>query len=160
MGIDFNFESALAKTLIAAGLMLTPGGSMLLSVADRDKPEAVPIIKKLASLDYKLFATEGTAAMIGSLGIPVTMTTKKLGEGHPNVVDVINNSTVDAVINTVTGSGNVLRDGLAIRRAAVERRVPCFTSLDTVRVAVEVLASDSQNYNILPLHQYRAGKPA
>jgi carbamoyl-phosphate synthase large subunit len=158
MGIDYTFESALTKTLLAAGLMLPPNGAILLSIADRDKPEAVPIIKKLASTGYKLYATEGTAAMLSGLGLPVTLITKKLSEGHPNVVDAINGGMVNGVINTVTGSGSVLRDGFFIRRAAAERRIPCYTSLDTARVVVDVLASGNPAYNIQPLPEYREGR--
>jgi carbamoyl-phosphate synthase large subunit len=158
MGIDYTFEAALAKTLLAAGLMLPPQGGMLLSIADRDKPEAVPIIKRLATTGYKLYATEGTANMLSAMGLAVTLVTKKLGEGHPNVVDTINSGMVDGVINTVTGSGSVLRDGFYIRRAAAERRIPCFTSLDTVRVAVDILASGKHSYHVQPLPKYREGR--
>jgi carbamoyl-phosphate synthase large subunit len=158
MGIDFTFESALTKTLLAAGLILPPQGGMLLSIADRDKPEATPIIKKLALTGYKLYATEGTAAMLNAMGLPVTLITKKLSEGHPNVVDAINDGMVTGVINTVTESGNVLRDGFYIRRAAAERRIPCYTSLDTARVAVDTLASGNPSYHIQPLREYREGK--
>jgi len=158
MGIDFTFENALAKTLLAAGLMLPPRGGILLSIADRDKPEAVPIIKRLASTGYKLYATEGTAAMLGAIGLSVNLITKKLSEGHPNVVDAIQGGMVNGVINTVTGSGAVLRDGFYIRRAAAERRIPCYTSLDTARVAVETLASGVPKYHIQPLPEYREGK--
>jgi len=160
MGIDFNFESALTKTLLAAGLMLPPQGGMLLSIADRDKPEATPIIKKLATTGYKLYATEGTAAMMNAMGLPVTLITKKLSEGHPNVVDAITGGMVTGVINTVTESGSVLRDGFYIRRAAAERRIPCYTSLDTARVAIDALASGNPNYHIQPLPEYREGKRA
>ena len=103
MGIDYTFESALAKALISAGLMLPPKGGVLISVADRDKPEALPIIRKLSQIGYKLYATEGTAAMIEAAGLTVNLTTKKLHEGHPNVVDVVLDGSVQAVINTVTG---------------------------------------------------------
>jgi len=158
MGIDYNFEAALTKTLMASGLMLTPEGGILLSICDKDKPEAVPIIKKLASVGYKLFATEGTATMISALGLPVTMITKKLGEGHPNVVDAINSGMVNGVINTVTSAGTVLRDGFYIRRAAAEKRIPCYTSLDTARVAVDVLAGNKRGYQVQPINKYREGK--
>jgi carbamoyl-phosphate synthase large subunit len=155
MGIDFTFEAALAKALISAGLMLSPGGGVLISVADRDKPEALPIIRRLAQIGYKLYATEGTADMIEAAGLRVNMTTKKLHEGHPNVLDVITDGSVTAVINTVTGGRIPLRDGFQIRRAAAERRVPCFTSLDTARAAVQALLNGSQNYSIQPVQSYR-----
>jgi carbamoyl-phosphate synthase large subunit len=155
MGIDYTFQSALAKALISAGLMLPPEGGILLSIADRDKPEALPIIRKLAQAGYKLYATEGTATMIEAAGLTVTVITKKLHEGHPNVVDVITNRSVNAVINTVTGGRIPLRDGFQIRRTAAETRIPCFTSLDTARAAVQAVMNGAQNYNIQPLPSYR-----
>jgi carbamoyl-phosphate synthase large subunit len=158
MGIDYTFDAALAKALLAAGLMLPPQGAMLFSIADRDKPEALPIIRKFASVGYKLYATEGTAAMIEAAGFPVTMISKKLSEGHPNIIDIINDGTVNGVVNTITGGRVPLRDGFHIRRAVVEKRIPCFTSLDTARAAAEALVNGSQIYSIQPLPRYRAGK--
>jgi carbamoyl-phosphate synthase large subunit len=154
MGIDYTFEAALVKALLAAGLMLPQGGSLLLSIADKDKDEAEPLIKQLHSLQHELYATEGTAEMIESMGLPVKMVTKKLSEGHPNVVDVIQDNSVCGVINTITGGRIPLKDGLDIRRAAAEKRIPCFTSLDTARVAIEALASSSQIFNVQPLREY------
>jgi len=160
MGIDYTFEAALAKALQAAGLMLSPQGGILFSIADRDKPEALAIIRQLSQLGYKLYATEGTAAMIEAAGLPVRMISKKLSEGHPNVVDIINEGTVNGVVNTITGGGAPLRDGFQIRRAAAEKRIPCFTSLDTARVALEALVNGSQIYNAQPLPDYRKKEPA
>ncbi len=160
MGIDYSFDAALAKALLAAGLMLPPQGAILLSIADRDKPEALPIIKNLASIGYRLYATEGTAVMIEAAGFPVKMISKKLSEGHPNVVDIISDGTVDGVVNTITGGQIPLRDGFYIRRAATEKRIPCFTSLDTVRAAVETLANGSQIYSAQPLPDYRRKESA
>ena len=65
--------------------------------------------------------------------------------------------TVDAVVNTVTGDRETLQDGFEIRRAAVERRIPCFTSLDTARAAVESLSNGSETYSVRPLSAYREG---
>jgi len=155
MGIDVNFDAALTKALLAGGMMLPPQGVILLSIADRDKPESLPPIKKLSELGYTLYATEGTAAMLESAGLPVTRITKKLGEGHPNVVDVIRDGTVTGVVNTSTGGEASLRDGFYIRRAAAEKQVPCFTSLDTVRAAVEALSAPSHTYLVQPLPEYR-----
>jgi len=153
MGIDYSFEAALVKALLAAGLMLPQKGGLLLSISDRDKAESLPLIKKLHSVGYGLYATEGTAAMIDSMGLPVKMATKKLSEGHPNVVDVIQDNSVDGVINTVTGGRIPLKDGFSIRRAAAEKRIPCFTSLDTARVAVEALTR-RQIFTVQPLKEY------
>ncbi len=158
MGVDYSFEAALVKALLAAGLMLPQGGSLLLSIADRDKAESLPLIKQLHSLQYRLCATEGTAAMIEAMALPVRMVTKKLGEGHPNVVDVIQDNSVNGVINTITGGRVPLQDGLAIRRAAAEKGIPCFTSLDTVRVVIGALADSSQVFNVLPLREYLKGR--
>ena len=157
MGIDLDFRAAVLKALIAAGLTFPDQGSALLSIADRSKAESVPMIKDLARAGYSLYATEGTAAMIRALGIPVVAVPKRLSEGHPNVVDIIVDGTVDAVVNTVTGERETLQDGFQIRRAAVESRIPCFTSLDTARAAAESLANGSASYNVKPLAQYRNG---
>jgi len=154
MGIDYLFEAALVKALLAAGLMLPQRGSLLLSIADKDKDESQPLIKQLHSLHYELYATEGTAEMIESMELPVKMVTKKLSEGHPNVVDVIQDNSVSGVINTITGGRIPLKDGLDIRRAAAEKRIPCFTSLDTARVAIGALTNSSQIFNVQPLREY------
>jgi carbamoyl-phosphate synthase large subunit len=156
LGIDYSFEAALVKALLAAGLMLPPKGGLLLSISDRDKAESLPLIRKLHSLDYNLYATEGTAALIESAGLPVNMVTKKLSEGHPNVVDVINDNSVDGVVNTITGGRVPLKDGFSIRRAAAEKRIPCFTSLDTARVAVEALLRSRRDFTVQPLREYLA----
>jgi carbamoyl-phosphate synthase large subunit len=159
MGIDRTFDAALAKALLASGLMLPPQGAILFSIADRDKPEALPIIRKFSELGYKLYATEGTAAMIEAARLPVKKITKKLSEGHPNVIDIIQDGTVDGVVNTITGGQVPLRDGFHIRRAAAEKHIPCFTSLDAVRATVEVLASGSRSYTTLPLPEWRKESP-
>ena len=139
MGIDHDFPSALAKALTAADLTLKPGSAVLLSIADKDKAESVTLIRELLQAGCSLYATEGTAAMIQAMGAPVTVITKRLTEGHPNVVDLINDGMVNGVLNTVSEAASTIRDGFYIRRAAVERRIPCFTSLDTARAAAESL---------------------
>ncbi len=160
MGIDYTFDAAVAKALLAAGLMLVTPGAILFSIADRNKPEALPIIRKFSEVGYKIYATEGTAAMIKSVGLPVKVISKKLSEGHPNVIDIINDGIVNGVVNTITGDRIPLRDGFEIRRAAVEKHIPCFTSLDTARAAVEVLLNGSQIYSVQPLPDYRGKEPS
>jgi carbamoyl-phosphate synthase large subunit len=158
MGIDFTFEIALTKALLAAGLMLPEKGAILFSIADRDKVEALPVIKKFFDTGFRLYATEGTSVFLQTAGLPVKMIGKKLGEGHPNVVDVIKDGVVDGVINTITGGRVPLRDGFYIRRAAAEKRIPCFTSLDTARAAAEVMFDNRKEFNVKPLPEYRLGK--
>ena len=159
MGVDTHFQGALTKALAAADLSLKPGSAVLVSIADRDKAGSVALVRELAQAGFDLYATEGTAAMIQALGLPVAMTTKKLGEGHPNVVDVINEGLVGGVVNTVTQAPSTLRDSFDIRRAAVERRIPCFLSLDTARAAVEslLMASSPGGYSVLRIDEYLSG---
>ncbi|MCK4723125.1 MAG: carbamoyl-phosphate synthase large subunit, partial [Dehalococcoidia bacterium] len=154
MGVDYTFGAALTKALLAADLMLPLEGSILLSIADHDKPEALPIIRQLSSLGYNLYATEGTAAMIEAEGMPITMISKKLGEGHPDILDVIRDGTVKGVVNTITGERGPLADGFQIRRVAAEKRVPCFTSLDTLKAAVEASTNGEQSFSVQPLREY------
>ena len=155
MGIDTNFSSAVAKALIASGMMLPEKGSILLTIADRDKADAVPMIRQLAETGYGLFATAGTAGMIRGLGIDAFAIPKAHTGERPNTVDIIADGTVSAVVNTIEGDRESLEDGFEIRRAAVDQRIPCFTSLDTARVAVESLIGGAANYNIKPLPEYR-----
>ncbi|MCL0101632.1 carbamoyl-phosphate synthase large subunit [Dehalococcoidia bacterium] len=154
MGVDGSFPAALTKALLAAGMTIPAAGGVLLSIADRDKPDARRVVDGLAAAGHELYATEGTAAMIEQMGYQASVITKKLGEGHPNVVDVIEAGTVQAVVNTISGGRGQLRDGFHIRRAAVERRIPCFTSMDTAAAAVGSLSDRAQGYDIRPVEEY------
>jgi carbamoyl-phosphate synthase large subunit len=159
MGVDRTYRAALWKALLAAELSLHKQGTILLSIADQHKPESLPIIHSLATCEYDFYATDGTASMLRAVGISVEQVPKRLSEGHPNVVDVIQDGTVNAVINISEGRmTGTLRDGFHIRRAAAERRIPCFTSLDTARVAVEALVSDTDSYAVEPMEAYLNGK--
>ncbi len=157
IGLDYEFGPAVTKALMAAGLMLPEGGAILLSIADRDKADSLQMVRDLAAAGYRLYATSGTAAMIRDQGLEAVEVPKLDEGGHPNVVDVIADGTVDAVVNTLTGDREALEDGFEIRREAVERRIPCFTSLDTARAAVESLTNDADAYNVKPLPTYRDG---
>jgi carbamoyl-phosphate synthase large subunit len=155
MGIDLTFEAAFTKALIAAGLALPDHGSILVTVADEDKSDSLEMIRQLAKMGHKLYATEGTAAMIERNGMPVQLVTKKIGRGKPDMLDVILDGTVDFVINTPGPADKEILDGLEIRRAAVERGIPCLTSIDTARVVVNAMVRANAGYTIQPLPMYR-----
>ncbi len=155
MGIDTDFESAATKALIAANLMIPEKGSILMSISDEDKADSIQLIHELHKIGYKFFATEGTASVISGLGLPVVMVPKILAqEEGPNVVDIIDNGTVNAVINTVTGDRDVLQDGFHIRRAAVERKIPCFTSIDTARTSVSRLGKNGTSFKVTTIQEH------
>ncbi|MFL2784255.1 MAG: carbamoyl-phosphate synthase large subunit [Dehalococcoidia bacterium] len=154
MGLDETYESAVAKALIASNMMLPKKGAILISIRDEDKADSINLIRELDEIGYSFFATEGTATVINGLGFPVVMVPKRLDGSDLNVVDIISNGTVDAVINTTTGDREVMQDGFHIRRAAVDRRIPCFTSLDTARVAVETLATGGASFNVKTVQEY------
>ncbi|CAI8009921.1 Carbamoyl-phosphate synthase large chain, partial [Geodia barretti] len=148
MGIDRDFTGALTKALQAASIDLSPGMGVLLSISDQSKADSLPLIRGLADAGCRLYATEGTAAMITAMDLPVTTITKR--------IDVINDGTVGAVVNTLSGDSSVMRDGFYIRRAAVERRIPCFTSLDTARAAMESMLTGVDNFSVLTTDEYLA----
>jgi carbamoyl-phosphate synthase large subunit len=154
MGIDHNFEGAMVKALMAAGLILPLKGGLLFSIADKNKKEALPIIKGFSSLGYELYATDGTAAFMQNNGVKVTTIEKKLSQGSPNIIDIINAGSLVGIVNTITGGRTALQDGFHIRRAAVERRIPCFTSLDTARAALNALTRGKGLYNVKPVSEY------
>lgn len=155
MGIDRSFEPAFYKALVAAGLAIPPHGSVLITLADEDKADAVDMIRQLVRMGHKLYASEGTAALIERHGMPVQMVTRRIGRGHPDTLDVILDRTVDCVINTPGPADKEILDGLEIRRAAVERGVPCITSIDTARTIVAAMAKSDAVYTVQPFPEYR-----
>jgi carbamoyl-phosphate synthase large subunit len=155
MGIDRSFEPAFYKALLAAGLALPLQGSVLITLADEDKSDGVEMIRQLVRMGHKLYATEGTAALIERHGMPVQMVTKRIGRGHPDMLDVILERTVDCVINTPGPADKEILDGIEIRRAAVERGVPCITSIDTARTIVDAMAKSDAVYTVQPFPEYR-----
>ena len=156
MGIDTQLRPAIAKALMAANLMLPASGSLLVTIADRDKAQAVPWLKQLGVLGYRLYATVGTAALMRGLGLSVTQV-NKVGEPEPNAYSIVVDRTVDAVVNTVAEVAAARRDGFEIRRAATEHRIPCYTSMDTAKAAVEALVHGADDYHVAPAVAYVRG---
>ncbi len=144
MGTDRDFPRALYKTLLSAGLKVPQQGTVLITVADHDKPEIIPIASKLASLGFRIFSTNGTAKALTASKIPCTRVSK-VSEGSNNILDLVRKGEIHLVINTPSRNNReVDRDGFLIRRTAVEHNVPCLTSLDTARAVVQMLPAISE----------------
>ncbi|MBZ4686487.1 MAG: carbamoyl-phosphate synthase large subunit [Clostridia bacterium] len=140
LGLDRDSTKAMYKAFLAAGYNFPKRGILLATIADKDKEEALPILKGFSELGYSLVATEGTAQMLERNNIPVRKI-NKVSQGSPHVVDFIQEGKVDLVINTFTRGKQPERDGFKIRRAGVEYGVPLLTSLDTASAILKVLQS-------------------
>ncbi|HHY82872.1 MAG TPA: carbamoyl-phosphate synthase large subunit [Clostridiales bacterium] len=140
MGRDKTFDKALYKGFTAAGMKIHSHGTVLLTIADKDKAEALQLAKRFYAIGYKLLATSGTADFLSSKGVPVRVV-NKIDSNGSNILDVIHKGEVQLVINTFTRGKQPERDGFKIRRAAVENRVPCLTSLDTAEAILRVIES-------------------
>jgi len=139
MGVARDFPTAFAKAQAAAGAALPDGGTAFITVTDSDKAGAVAIAQTLHDLGFKIVATRGTREALERMGVPATEL-MKVGEGSPNVVDMIESGDVTLVVNTPTGSG-ARTDGWEIRRSAVARSVPCLTTLAGGLAAVRAISS-------------------
>jgi len=138
MGIGPDFPTAFAKAERAAGRPLPREGRVFLSVRDSDKPAATMLAALLQSLGFGLVATTGTARALQRIGIPVE-TVQKVTEGSPNVVDLIQDGTINLIINSPLGRG-ARTDGYEIREAAIRNQIPCITTLAGASAAVQAIA--------------------
>lgn len=155
MGVDADFSMAMYKALVAAGVEIPRKGTILATIAGKDKEEVIPILKGFVDLGFKLVATAGTASALSAAGLPVEKV-NKIGEGSPHIIDFIKQGKIDFVINTLTKGKMPERDGFRIRRTAVEHAIPCLTSLDTTAVILKVLNSleKGQDFEMVPLQEY------
>ncbi len=139
IGYDNKLNRALFKALQASGLKIKNYGTVLATVADQDKPEALELIRRFYNLGFNIEATSGTASYLKANGIR-THEVKKISEGSDEITNSLRQRYISYVINTSNiGSYSENRDGLQIRQLATECNVIMFTSLDTVRVLLDVL---------------------
>lgn len=138
IGYDKTLEKALYKGLIASGIDIPHEGSVLLTVADKDKEEATYVAQRFHDLGFDLLATSGTAKFLSDKGLPVTEVAK-IGTEEPNVLSVIKNGEVQFVINTLTSGTKPRSDGFRIRREAVEHATISLTNLDTAHAILNVI---------------------
>ena len=139
IGYDAKLSRAMYKALQAAGVKLQNYGTVLATIADEDKEEALPLIRRFYNLGFNIEATEGTAKFLKAHGIR-TRVKGKISEGNTSILESMRYGYVSYVINTRAIHNTVhTQDGLAIRQCATENNVTMFTSLDTVRVLLDVL---------------------
>ena len=167
IGIASTLNEALRKAFAASGMQIERGGTALLTIADADKPELFPIVSRLVQMGWSIVATDGTARALRQAGFSPRVVAK-IGEEGPTVVDIITQGHVDLVINTMSNiysepgeaGGPVFKDGFEIRRAAVERRIPCLTSLDTATALLESAVAASREMEVRTIDEWRSGVPA
>ena len=139
IGYDTTLHRAMYKALIASGIKLQNYGTVMVTLADEDKEEALPLIRRFYDMGFNIEATIGTADYLKEHGVR-TRIRRKLSEGSEEILDSIRAGYVSYVINTrAILSGIHYEDGVAIRRCAIENNVTMFTSLDTVKVLLDVL---------------------
>ncbi len=139
IGYDDKLNRALYKALQAAGTKLQNYGTVLATISDADKEEALPLIRRFYNLGFNIEATRGTANFLKENGIR-THVLKKISDGSTEIRDAIRQGHIAYVINTSSvGASCALSDGHEIRKYATESNVTMFTSLDTVKVLLDVL---------------------
>ena len=155
MGIDKNMGLAFAKSQIAAGTRLPMKGTIFLSLNKNDQKNMDDVARGLHELGFKFVATQGTAARLRALEIPVEAVAK-LNEGRPNILDRVINGEIDWIINTPLGI-DAKEDDRALRRAALERAVPTMTTLAAARAGVSAIgAMRVGDPQLLSLQEYHA----
>jgi carbamoyl-phosphate synthase large subunit len=153
---DTDFGGAFAKSQIAAGNRLPLRGTVFLSVRDDDKPAAAQVARRLAEEGFHIIATRGTAAFLEKEGLAVQVI-KKVQDGRPHVVDAIVNGDTALLINTTLGNKSIA-DSYHIRRAALEYKVPYFTTMAGARAAVSAIRSLRRSeLGVKSLQEYYAG---
>lgn len=140
MGVDGGFACALYKAMLASGLEVADRGQVLVSLAEKDRAEAVPIIRQYQDLGYRIVATGETHRYLRQAGVPSEVASLS-EDGLEDIVGALKEGKIALVINTPTRGKIPERHGFRLRRAATDYRVPCLTSLDTARALAAAIRS-------------------
>ncbi|MBL0076117.1 MAG: carbamoyl-phosphate synthase large subunit [Rhodocyclaceae bacterium] len=152
MGVGRTFGEAFVKSQLAGGTKLPTSGRAFISVKPGDKPKAVEVAHELHALGFTLVATRGTAMAIAAAGLPVT-TVNKVTEGRPHIVDMIKNSEIQFIINTVDEKRTAIADSRSIRTSALAARVTIYTTVEGGRAACAGMRHDGlETYSVQALH--------
>lgn len=139
LGLADSFELAYFKSQEAALASLPTQGTVLISVNDDDKPEAIAVARAFHEMGFVIMATSGTSRLLADLGIP-SVTVKKLYEGRPNILDHVTNQEIQLVINTAAGSRSQ-HDDSYIRKAAIRYKVPYITTMTAALASAHGIAA-------------------
>ena len=140
IGYDKSLTRALYKAIQASGMHVSNYGTVLVTIADQDKPTALPLIKRFYDLGFNIEATEGTAKYLKEHNIRTRVRHKLTADDSDEILQALRQGHIAYVINTIDiNAGDSHSDGSEIRRAAVDNNVTMFTSLDTVKVLLDVL---------------------
>ena len=151
LGIATTFNEALYKAFLGAGISLPKHKQMIMTVKDKDKPEAVGVARRFAALGYKIYATRSTAKYLNDHGVEA-LWVNKISQESPNVMDLILGHKIDLVIDTPTqGHGDKTRDGFLIRRNAIETGVYCITAIDTANALANSLEHAQEQLTLVDI---------
>lgn len=139
-GIAHTFEDALLKGLVASGMRLKRKGGVFISVRDSDKQEAIGLADRFSQLGFDLYATAGTCKMLNENFIAASAV-RKIHEGTPNTMDLLESNKIVYVVSTSQKGRQSIIDDIRIRRKALERQIPTFTSLDTAYALTRCLSN-------------------
>ncbi|MCL2163954.1 MAG: carbamoyl-phosphate synthase large subunit [Oscillospiraceae bacterium] len=156
LGMSDSFGLAFYKALEGSKTVLPLSGSVLLSVAEKDKERATEVAKQFELLGFKIIATRGTHAHLTSRGIKAEVI-NKLYEGRPNIEDAIKNSKLDVIVNTPSGTKRSADDGSYIRKSAIRYNIPYMTTLTAALAGVrgigeKIKTPDEKVYSLQEYH--------
>jgi carbamoyl-phosphate synthase large subunit len=153
MGIDADFGRAFAKAELAAYQQLPQSGTVFVSMNDRHKQAAVPVVRELLDLGFKIVATDGTRKSLQEQGLAVDLI-YKVHEGRPHVLDLIKNKQIDLILNTPMGAAAQMDDRM-IRRTALSYKIPIITTISGATATVAALRSlQSQALDVKAIQDY------
>ncbi len=150
LGIAKNFNEALYKAFLGAGVELPKYKQMIITVKDADKPEAAEVAKRFEKLGYKIYATRSTAKFLQEKGVDA-LRVNKISQESPNVMDLILGHKIDLVIDTPTQGRDKSRDGFLIRRNAIETGVNVITAMDTANALATSLENAEDTLTLIDI---------
>ena len=160
LGIANTLEEALYKGISAAGYKLKKSGGVLFTVRDIDKDEMADVAAKFHRLGFRLYATPGTAARFAASELPVTVCGKVGDTSHKSESELIDEGVIDYVVSTSSKGRNPTKESVRLRRKAIERSIPCLTSVDTANALADSLLSrySSASVEIVDINHMRSEK--